>query len=262
MDISQLRYKSLIFDNLKSEDTEFLNEVLEAEKEKHQTEESKLNKLAGWIREKLCCKSNAENEDSIQEEKEKDEERREQALIGSLEKLEEAHIEFSKKFGAEKKTSSHEKLVKEVTEDVQEKITDLKENIMGEKRSALPVWDQPNKEGNTALHLSISLAKPEATSLLLKYGADTNVRDSKGQTPLHVACNKGEIEEATKLVSQKAKMIPDKQNQTPAIENLLHSTQSADKVRNLMTEVYKSKDKLKFFQKLFNRVCHKKLTLR
>ena len=54
------------------------------------------------------------------------------------------------------------------------------------------------------------------------------------------------------LVANKAKMIPDKQNETPAMENLLNNIQEAAKVKELMLEVYKSKDKVKFFKKMFD----------
>ena len=54
------------------------------------------------------------------------------------------------------------------------------------------------------------------------------------------------------LVANKAKMIPDKQNETPAMENLLNNNQEAAKVKELMSEVYKSSDKEKFFKKLFD----------
>ena len=45
-------------------------------------------------------------------------------------------------------------------------------------------------------------------------------------------------------------MVPDKTNETPALEKLFNS-QGPDKVKNFMSEVYKSKDKVKMFKKLF-----------
>ena len=250
---SKLRviHQSLIYDNLKQEDTDmpFLEEVLEALNDKYHPTESKANQIIGWVGSKLQCTAEAENEYPMEGNQEKETDSREEFLI-EIEKLQEAHIVFSKKFGDKKKDSPHKELIKEM-EDMKEKITDLKEQIEGDRRTLLPLWDKPNEEGNTPLHMSVTYNKSEATSLLLKYGADTNIQDAKGQTPLHVACKQHDIEQATKLIAHKAKMILDKDNQTPAIENLVNSNQKPALVKKFMSEVYKSTDKIKYFKKLF-----------
>ena len=250
---SKLRviHQSLIYDNLKQEETDmpFLEEVLEALNDKYHPTESKANQIIGWVGSKLQCTTKVENEYPLGENQEKEADSTGEVLI-EIEKLEEAHIAFSKKFGEKKKSSRHKELIREM-EDMKEKITDLKEQIEGDKKTLLPLWDKPNEEGNTPLHMSVAYNKPEATNLLLKYGANTNIQDSKGQTPLHVACQQHNIQQATKLIAHRAKMIPDKRNQTPAIENLVNNNQHPAQVKKLMSEVYKSTDKIKYFKKLF-----------
>ena len=135
-------------------------------------------------------------------------------------------------------------------EDIKEHITDVVNELEAEKKTMLPLWDKPNEEGNTPLHLSVAFKKPDATSLLLTFNADTNIQDALGQTPLHLACQHQDMEQATKLVANQAKMLPDIYNQTPAMEKLLDSNQDPAKVKKLMAEVYKSTDKVKVFKRI------------
>ena len=261
---SKLRvvHKSLILDAVKegedsssedfsSEDSSseetYLEEVLGALKEKYKKRENRVKKFAGWVWSKIQCKTEETNEDPIEAEKEDEKEK----ILTEIKNLEEAHIVFSKKFGEEKRDSPNKVLIKEM-EGIKEKITDVKEEIGGEKTTKLPEWDKPNEEGNTPLHLSVASSNRSATFLLLDCGANTNIQDSQGRTALHLACEKNDIDQATMLVANKAKMIPDKQNETPAMENLLNNIQEAAKVKELMLEVYKSKDKVKFFKKMFD----------
>ena len=90
---------------------------------------------------------------------------------------------------------------------MRERLADLKNEIVGEKKSASPLWDTPNEEGDTALHLSVKLKNPEATTLLLNFKVNPNVQDSTGKTPLHIACELVDIEQATKLVKHKVLII-------------------------------------------------------
>ena len=146
--------------------------------------------------------------------------------------------------------ASHQVAFAEMGE-IKEKLTDLREELEGVKKTTLPLWDKPNEAGKTPLHLSVTLKKPEATSLLLKYAADPNIQDPRGQTPLHLACQQLDIEQATKLVAHRAKMIPDNRNQTPAVEKLLDNNQETAKVKQFTSEVYKSAEKLKITKRVF-----------
>jgi len=44
-----------------------------------------------------------------------------------------------------------------------------------------------DEKGKTALHYAASSKQPELIELLQKYGADPNIQDGDGHTPLHIA---------------------------------------------------------------------------
>ena len=184
-----------------NKDVSFLNEVLEAVKEKEKIEVSQLGEASNWIVSKVCCgKADDETEEVLEEKRKR--ENQEEILIKGLQKIEDAIVSFSKEVGDEIEASPHQGISREVDE-MRENIIDFKNEIVGENKIAAPLWDTPNEEGNTALHLSVKLKNPEATTLLLDFQADPNVQDSTGKTPLHIACELVDIEQATKLVKHK-----------------------------------------------------------
>ncbi len=69
---------------------------------------------------------------------------------------------------------------------------------------------------NTALHAGIAGAKSmEIIDYLLTNGADCNLVDSEGHTPLHIAAFEGNIHIAKRLVEYGAKQIVNKSEKTP-----------------------------------------------
>ena len=183
----------------KDKDVSFLSSVLEALQEKEKTEESKMEKAS-----KLCCGKADETEEAPEEKRKK--ENQEEILTKGLQKLEDAIVCFSKEVGDEIEASPHQEISAEV-EDMRERIIFFKDELEGEKKSVAPLWDTPNEQGDTALHLSVALKNPEATSLLLDFQVDPNIPDRNGKTPLHLACDQVDIEQATKLVKHKVLVI-------------------------------------------------------
>ena len=154
-------HQSLIYDNLKQEDTDmpFLNEVLEALQEKYEPTESKVKQVADWVGSKMQCKSESEEgEDPAKANQQREEEARKETeddLVKSIEKVEEVLLEFSEKFGGENQAPTHQVVIAEMG-DIKEKLIDLREDIEGVKKTTLPLWDKPNEDGKTPLHLSVT----------------------------------------------------------------------------------------------------------
>ena len=89
-----------------NKDVSFLNEVLEAVKEKEKTEESQLEKASNWTTSKLCCgKAGDETEEGLEEKRKR--ENQEEILIKGLQKIEDAIVSFSKEVGDEIEASPH-----------------------------------------------------------------------------------------------------------------------------------------------------------
>merc|ERR1712216_903715 len=51
--------------------------------------------------------------------------------------------------------------------------------------------DVPNKDGDTPLHYAAFHNRPRAAELLLKAGADMNIRNDKGEKPIDDAKSRG-----------------------------------------------------------------------
>jgi len=56
----------------------------------------------------------------------------------------------------------------------------------------------------TPLHIAAFKDKPDVAEVLLKHGADPNVRDKFGMTPLHVAAMRGDVALVRRLVERGA----------------------------------------------------------
>ncbi|CAB0033139.1 unnamed protein product [Trichogramma brassicae] len=59
--------------------------------------------------------------------------------------------------------------------------------------------DARDSNGSSPLHMALGLGKKEATELLLRRGADHNLADDDGSTPLHVICQRKDGDDLLKI---------------------------------------------------------------
>jgi len=76
---------------------------------------------------------------------------------------------------------------------------------------------QPNPVSQSALmHRSAMRGETEVVEMLIKLGADVNILDEDGKTPLHDACLKGQVNTARLLLDRGAKIdARDKEGASP-----------------------------------------------
>ncbi|XP_035460042.1 BRCA1-associated RING domain protein 1 isoform X1 [Scophthalmus maximus] len=84
---------------------------------------------------------------------------------------------------------------------------------LGRPSSGSPAVMKRNHKGETLLHLAAIKGDVEAVKELLDQGADPNLKDNAGWTPLHEACNLGHVEVVEALISRGALL------NTPGYEN-------------------------------------------
>uniref|UniRef100_A0A8C3AZB8 BRCA1 associated RING domain 1 n=2 Tax=Cyclopterus lumpus TaxID=8103 RepID=A0A8C3AZB8_CYCLU len=84
---------------------------------------------------------------------------------------------------------------------------------VGRPTSGSPAVTKRNHKGETLLHLAAIKGDVEAVKELLDQGADPNLKDNAGWTPLHEACNLGHLVIVEVLVSRGALL------NTPGYEN-------------------------------------------
>ncbi|CAI5531793.1 unnamed protein product [Closterium sp. Naga37s-1] len=76
----------------------------------------------------------------------------------------------------------------------------------------------PERSGWTALHLAAFYEHPEVVQVLLTAGADTDARNSTGNTPLQFACIKGNLDVARMLLDAGADLYATSDDKGNALE--------------------------------------------
>ncbi|KAI6175171.1 26S proteasome non-ATPase regulatory subunit 10 [Aphelenchoides fujianensis] len=95
-------------------------------------------------------------------------------------------------------------------------------------RTECDVNHQENNNGQVSLHYACSKNNAKITKLLLENGAEVNVADKYGNTPLHRAASQGHMEVLQLLCAQPGIRVdlPDREGNTPlqlAVEDLHES---------------------------------------
>ena len=240
--------KEQLEENVNKDDPQEKKDNLEEETDNDNQQEKVDSLETGNVINAEETEESLEDDKNNEEEKETEKQSSDETLVAHLQELEDAHVQFAKKTA---EASNHEEVKKEI-EDMKDRVGDLKNGVItGDAEKETPLWDAVNEEGDTCLHISTLLNKPEVTKMLLKAGANVNIENPKGETALHNACRHGAIDEATSLIEKGANLVLNKKNETPALENLLFENQDVEKVKNLMSAIHNSNDKVKFLKKIF-----------
>ena len=171
-------------------------------------------------------------------------------IVAVLEKLEHVHEEHNDVLSEANKEIKSSRVTKVI--NMEKKIRSAKETLGTKDQKGLNLLDQPNAEGNTLLDITASIDDDEATKMLLDHGASPNVQDSDGNSPLHTICLQKDIQMATCIVKNQGKLLPNKDLQTPAIEELFFDQPDQD-VKELMAAITKSQHKNEILDKILRK---------
>ena len=125
--------------------------------------------------------------------------------VSCLARLEQSHMEQNKNLVSENQALK-EKDIKKLVK-MEEKIRNMKESLGEEDKEEMNLLDRPNPAGSTLLHVSSSSNEGETTRLLLEHGANPNLQDAEGNSPLHIVCWKGDIKTATAILNKNGKLL-------------------------------------------------------
>ena len=135
---------------------------------------------------------------------------------------------------------------------MQEKIQSVKENLGTKEKTELHLLDQPNAQGKTLMHVTTEMDDDTATMMLLAHGADPNVQDADGNSPLHTLCNQRDIKTATGILRSNGKLLVNMASQMPAIEELFFDQKEED-IGDLMEAIDQSRQRKEILDKILEK---------
>ena len=243
-------HRSLLFEAIQEQKRELLTETLEALKA---TEETNTKQDAEPPKDAVE-ENDKEPEDDNGEPTNKEEEdidsENVSKIVEALEKLDQAHREQKGnliKANENIKSSRVDKVV-----NMQEKIQSAKENLGRKEKMELHLLDQPNAEGKTLMQITTEMDDDEATIILLRHGANPNVVDSEGNSPLHTLCDQKDVKMATDILKSNGKLLVNKESKMPAIEELFFVPDYED-VQELVEAIDQSRHRKEILDKILRR---------
>ena len=148
-------------------------------------------------------------------------------IVAVLEKLEQVHRENLEDLLEANQDFQHPGISK--VGKMRKKIQQARENLgTNEKKTELHLLDQPNHDGNTVMHTTARKCDGAVTRLLLEHGANPNVQNSEGNSPLHHICIRKDIQTATCILKKNGRVLENKMRETPAIDQLFFEHEEED----------------------------------
>lgn len=188
-------------------------------------------------------------EDTSKETPEKDSEAVSK-IVSSLARLEQSHMEQNKILMAENQELKNEDVTK--VSKMEDKIRSLKEALAEDEREEVNLLDRPNPRGDTLLHVSSERNDGETTRLLLENGANPNLLDAAGNSPLHNVCKNKDIQTAICILQKNGSMLTNKEAETPSIEELFFG-QSEEDVKDLVEAIDQSRHRKEILDKILRK---------
>ena len=246
--INERRQPSLTEEDGKEPLLEQILKALEATEESNNVEDSSKNQA-------VENKNDQHEEPSAKEEADA-ESNEVSKIVAALDKLEQVHREQRENLLEANQDLQNPGVAK--VSKMQRKIHSVKENLEEKEKKELHLLDQPNSDGNTIIHLTTSEDDDDATRLLLNHGANPNVQDVDGNSPLHTICSQGDIHMAICILRSKhnGRVLENKKMETPALDHLFFGHMEED-IKKLMEAVDQSNHR----KEILEEVLRKKLIL-
>ena len=192
-------------------------------------------------------KKNEETEKPFVEDKTDTKSEKISKIVAVLDKIEQVHRELQEA-NQDFKDPGVAKVGK-----MEDKIRKVKRNLgTNKKKDDLQLLDQPNAEGVTAIHISTSMDDDEATRMLLSHGANPNVQDADGNSPLHTICSQRDIQTATCIIKNNGSILRNNKEETPALDELFFD-QEEKEIGNLMEAVNQSKHRIEIIDEILRK---------
>ena len=133
-----------------------------------------------------------------------------------------------------------------------DKIRKVKEALGTYEEKEKNLLDQPNSDGNTLMHITTNLDDDEATEMLLDHGANSNVQDAEGNSPLHTICSQRDIQTATSILKSNGNLLSNKKMKTPALAELFFD-QDEEEVKKMMLAVDQSNHRTEILNEILRK---------
>ena len=169
-------------------------------------------------------------------------------IMKSLEEMEHLHNKINKDLLSANQVVKNPEVKKLL--EFPEKLQSIRDTIKTNEEEEINLLDRPNSDGESPLHVSCTIEdNVETTKELVCYGANVNIENSAGNSPLFLACERKDIKTVTLLLQNRAKFKINRELKTPAITNLLEHD-SKPNIEYLVKAIKDSVERKKILDRL------------